>query len=133
MSIWLGCMLVFRTAAQAQPGDHSFHCCRRTQLRQGAEHQQGTRGGSSADYRPQEAQAKLIVLDSLVEVKQGRHDRGPAQLTWAGYWRSKDTYMDQNIKAHTAGTLSAGVGNEIPDQRVLYLPAWKLPCLVPLA
>lgn len=59
-----------------------------------------------------EAQAKLIVLDSFMEVDKAGTTEALRNAN-LGRLLGFDTYMDQNIKAHTAGTLSAGAGNEI--------------------
>lgn len=58
------------------------------------------------------AQANLIVLDSFMEVdKAGTNEalRNAALGRLLGF----DTYMDQNVKAHTKGNLAAGTGQKI--------------------
>jgi hypothetical protein len=57
-----------------------------------------------------EAQAKLIVLDSFMEVDKAGTTEALRNAN-LGRLLGFDTYMDQNIKAHTIGTLSAGEGN----------------------
>lgn len=56
-----------------------------------------------------EAQAKLIVLDSFMEVDKAGTSEALRNAN-LGRLLGFDTYMDQNVKAHTKGTLSAGEG-----------------------
>ena len=55
------------------------------------------------------AQAKLIVLDSFMEVDKAGTNEALRNAN-LGRLLGFDTYMDQNIKTHTKGTLSAGEG-----------------------
>jgi hypothetical protein len=55
------------------------------------------------------AQAKLIVLDSFMEVDKAGTSEALREAN-LGRLLGFDTYMDQNINKHTAGTLSAGAG-----------------------
>lgn len=57
-----------------------------------------------------EAQAKLIVLDSFMEVDKAGTSEALRNAN-LGRLLGFDTYMDQNIEAHTIGTLSAGQGD----------------------
>lgn len=55
------------------------------------------------------AQASLIVLDSFMEVDKAGTNEALRNAN-LGRLLGFDTYMDQNIKTHTKGTLSAGEG-----------------------
>lgn len=58
------------------------------------------------------AQAKLIVLDSFMEVDKAGTSEALRNAN-LGRLLGFDTYMDQNIKDHTSGTLAAGTGQKI--------------------
>lgn len=58
------------------------------------------------------AQASLIVLDSFMEVDKAGTNEALRNAN-LGRLLGFDTYMDQNIKTHTKGTLSAGSGGTI--------------------
>jgi len=59
-----------------------------------------------------EAQAKLIVLDSFMEVDKAGSSEALRNAN-LGRLLGFDTYMDQNIYDHTKGTLAAGEGQKI--------------------
>lgn len=58
------------------------------------------------------AQASLIVLDSFMEVDKAGTNEALRNAN-LGRLLGFDTYMDQNIKTHTKGTLAAGTGQKI--------------------